>query len=105
MKNTPFNEGDIPEKLLKEVFTMTVKIKVENRRDWNDLCRDLRKAGFLERVSMNETTLPENAFPVEIPLDISALLKLCENKLVRPHIKMMDYNLTETFKKIKPSLM
>lgn len=84
---------------------MVIKLKIESKRDFNNLYWSLRKAGMLESVSVNEVTLPENAFPLEIPVDIDGLLKLAKHPAVKPYKKMIDYGLSENVKKIKPSLV
>lgn len=82
-----------------------VKIRIESRREFNELYWSLRKAGLLESVSVNDITLPESCFPLEIPAEIDGLLKLAKHPAVKPYKKMIDWNLSETVKKIKPSLV
>ena len=84
---------------------MVVKLKIESKRDFNNLYWELRKAGLLESVSVNDVTLPEKVFPLEIPVDIDGLLKLAKHPAVKPYKKMIDFNLSENVKKIKPSLV
>lgn len=83
---------------------MMVKLKVDSRREWNDLYWGLKKAGLLESVTVNEITLPSNAFPLEVPIDVDALLKLVQNPMVRPFKKMIDWNLSEHVRDVKLSL-
>lgn len=84
---------------------MIVKLKIESRRDFNNLYWELRKAGLLESVSVNDVTLPEKCFPLEIPVEIDGLLKLAKHPAVKPYKKMIDWNLSENVKRIKPSVV
>lgn len=84
---------------------MVVKLKIESKRDFNNLYWELRKAGLLESVSVNEVTLPDRCFPLEIPVDIDGILKLAKSPTVKPYKKMIDHNLSENVKKIKPGLV
>lgn len=83
---------------------MMVKLKVDNQREWNDLYLGLKKAGLLESVTVNEITLPSNVFPLEVPIDVGALLKLVQNPMVRPFKKMIDWNLSKHVRDVKLSL-
>ena len=84
---------------------MVVKLKIDNQREWYSLYWALREAGLLERMTVNEMTFPLNCYPLEIPVDVDALLKLVKSPAVKPFRKMIDYTLTENLRKVKPSLV
>ncbi len=86
-------------------LTMVVKLKIETKRDFNNMYWELRKAGLLESVTVNDITLPEKCFPIEIPVNIDGILKLAKHPAVKPYKKMIDENLSENVKRIKPSLV
>lgn len=64
-------------------MNMKIKLKIDNNEEWTDLYWGLHSAGLLEGVSLKDIALPDSAFPVEIPVDISNLTRLMMNPMVR----------------------
>ena len=80
---------------------MVIKLKIDSKREYLNLYWELRKVGLLETVSVNDATLPEKCFPLEIPVNIDGILKLAKNPAAKPYKKMIDFHLSEGVKKIK----
>lgn len=83
---------------------MTIKLKIDTKKEWFGLCTELVNAGLLQDVNANDITLPEDAFPLEIPVNTDGLPQLLNNPLVKMHRKKIDQALTKEIKKIKPGL-
>ncbi len=83
---------------------MTIKLKIDTKKEWFGLCTELVNAGLLRDVNANDITLPEDAFPLEIPVNTDGLLQILNNPLVKTHKKKIDQALTKEIKKIKPGL-
>lgn len=79
---------------------MGLKLKIDNKRDWLNLYWALWKGGMLKDVSVKEINLSEDAFPVEIPVEIEGLVELLGNPLVRPYRKKIDATLHENLSKV-----
>jgi hypothetical protein len=79
---------------------MGVKLKIESKKDWLNLCWDLWKAGLLKDVTVNDVNLPEAAFPIEIPVQVEGLVKLLGNPLVKPYRKKIDSTLKENLARV-----
>ena len=79
---------------------MGIKLKIESKREWLELYWDLWKAGLLKDISLNEINLGMDQFPLEIPIDISGLLDLLNNPLVKPYKKKIDMTLHENLAKV-----
>ena len=85
---------------------MLVKVKIDTRQDWTSLYWGLKKAGLLERVSINDVTLPMKVqFPIEIPIDIDGVLALAKSPVAKTYKKMIDFTLTEQIKKVKTEMV
>ena len=75
---------------------MNVTLKVNDRESWLELYGELRKIGLLPNVAVNDVALGEEAFPMEIPVDIQALLKIIGNPVVKPFRKKINESLERT---------
>lgn len=84
---------------------MVVKLKVETKREFNELYWNFRKAGLLKSVSVNDITLPERCFPIEIPVEIDGLFKLAGHPLAKQYKTKIDSGLSAYVKQIKPSMV
>ena len=84
---------------------MIVKLKVETKRDFNNLYWGLRKAGLLKSVSVNDITLPDKCFPIEIPVEIDGLFKLASHPMATKYKNQIDGSLSAYVKRIKPSMV
>ena len=83
---------------------MVVTLKIDSKRDYNNLYWSLRKAGLLSSVSVNDATLPDSRFPLEIPVEIDGLLALASHPLARNYKKIIDTKLSEAVKQIKQQM-
>lgn len=75
---------------------MNVTLKVNDRESWLELYGELKKIGLLPNVAVNDVALGEEAFPMEIPVDIQALLKIIGNPVVKPFRKKINESLERT---------
>ncbi len=72
-----------------------VKLKIDNQEELLEVYWKLQKAGLLGNVTVKDVTLPEEAFPIEVPLDLNPLLDLMRNPIVKPFKKRIDVTLTK----------
>lgn len=79
---------------------MAVKLKIESKRDWLEMYWELFKGGMLKDMSIKDINLPQEAFPMEIPIDISKLAELLNNPIIRGHKKKIEKTLKENLLKV-----
>ncbi len=84
---------------------MTIKLKIDNQDELFKMAYELKKAGLLKDVSFGVFTLPAEAFPFEVPVDMDSFIKLMENPMVRPFKKRIDQVFTANIMKVRSSLV
>lgn len=80
---------------------MVIKIRIDSKKDYQNLYLGLRKAGLLSSVSIDDATLPDNRFPLEIPVEIDGIVNLVNHPLAKVYKKTIDGKLSEACKQIK----
>jgi hypothetical protein len=79
---------------------MNITLKVNDRESWLELYGELRKCGMLQDVTVKDVSFGEDAFPIEIPVDISALTRMVGNPMVKPFRKKINETLERTLKAV-----
>ena len=72
---------------------MNVTLKINDRESWLELYWELKKCGLLTNVTVEDITFGEDAFPMEIPMDVGNLLKMVGSPMVKPFKKKMNESL------------
>ena len=83
---------------------MVIKIRIDSKKDYQNLYLGLRKAGLLSSVSIDDATLPDNRFPLEIPVEIDGIVNLVNHPLAKVYKKTIDGKLSEACKRIKQQM-
>lgn len=75
---------------------MNVTLKINDRESWLELYWELKECGLLTNVTVEDIAFGEDAFPMEIPMDVGNLVKLVSNPIVKPFKKKMNESLERT---------
>lgn len=62
------------------------KLKIENERDMMDLIYQLKKARMIDDVAVRMEDIPLK-YPVEVPIDMTGLIGMLDNPMVKPFRK------------------
>ena len=79
---------------------MGIKLTIESKEAALNLCEILWKGGLLREVSASDIFLEDDAFPLEIPLEVEKLGKLLGNPLIKPYKRKIDTTLKENLVKV-----
>lgn len=83
---------------------MTIMVRMKDRTEWMSMIWELRKAGLLEGIGVDDISIPEERFPIEVPLNLDGLLELAGKPIVKPFRKKIDETLTKNIKLVKKGL-
>lgn len=73
---------------------MGIKLRIEDPASFVELMREMKRAGLLKDIP-NEIILDEGIFPLDVPLDISKVLDIVANPVIRKVFgKKMDTTLS-----------
>ena len=79
---------------------MGYKLKIDNKHDWVELYWTLWKAGLLRDIPLKDINLSNDAFPVEIPIEITNLTELLTKPAARIYRSKIDTALHESLAKV-----
>ena len=61
---------------------MGIKLRIEDPASFVELMREMKRAGLLKDIP-NEIILDEGIFPLDVPIDISKVLEIAGNPVIR----------------------
>lgn len=80
------------------------KLKIENERDMMDLIYQLKKAGMINGVTVQVEDIPLK-YPVEVPIDMSGLIGMLDNPMVKPFRKRICQSFSLYVNRIQRALV
>ena len=83
---------------------MTINMKIDNRTDWLTMIWELKKNGLLDGIGIEDISIPVERFPLEVPLNLDALLELAGKPVVKPFRKKIDEGLKKNILLVKKGL-
>ena len=83
---------------------MTVMMKMKTKTEWLSMIWELRQKGLLEGIEIEDISIPEERFPIEVPLNLDGLLELVNKPVVKPFRKRIDETLTRNLLLVKKGL-
>ena len=83
---------------------MTIMMKMKNKTEWLSMIWELRQKGLLEGIGIEDVSIPEERFPIEVPLNLDGLLELANKPVVKPFKKKIDDTLIKNILMVKKGL-